>query len=145
MEAKLIRKLITQKVAAVMDEKTKQYEKKIKKLEKVGKDGVSGESSKNGTRGGGRASKKKKKLTTTTTTTTKYKPQQQSASRLAQGRKSILQNPLRGQNHKSGDSDSSTLGNRRGRKAAQSKSASRLTKWTSKTNGAKLRGCSKIR
>ena len=46
MEAKLIRKLITQQVAAVMDEKTKQYEKKIKKLEKVGKDGVSGESAK---------------------------------------------------------------------------------------------------
>ena len=61
MDAELIGKFITQQVAVAMDNKTKQYEKKIKKLEKGGRDRVSGESSsKNGTRGGGRASKKMK-------------------------------------------------------------------------------------
>ena len=61
MDSKLIGKLMTQKVASAMAEKTKQYENKIKKLEKGGRDRVSGESSsKNGTRGGGRASKKNK-------------------------------------------------------------------------------------
>ena len=60
MDAKLIGNLITQQVTAAMVEKTKQYENKIKKLEKGGKYGVSGESAKNETRSGGRASKKKK-------------------------------------------------------------------------------------
>ena len=61
MDAKLIDKFITQQFAFTMAEKTKQYEKKIKKLEKVGRDRVLGESTtKNGTRGGGCASKKKK-------------------------------------------------------------------------------------
>ena len=63
MDAKLIGKFITQKVAVAMAENTQQYEKKIKKLEKGRRDRVSGESSlKNGTRGGGRASKKSKNL-----------------------------------------------------------------------------------
>ena len=44
MDAKLIGKLITQQVAATMAEKTKQYKKKIKKLEKGGRDRVPGES-----------------------------------------------------------------------------------------------------
>ena len=44
-----------------MAEKSREYEKKIKKLEKGGKDKGSGESTTiNGTRGGGRASRKNK-------------------------------------------------------------------------------------
>ena len=43
MDAKLIGKFITQQVAAAMD-REKNSMKKIKKLEKGGKDGVSGES-----------------------------------------------------------------------------------------------------
>ena len=59
MDAELIGKFITQQVAVAMAEKSREYEKKIKKLEKGGKDKGSGEStSKNGTRGGGRASRK---------------------------------------------------------------------------------------
>ena len=46
MDSKLIGKLITQQVAAAMAKKTKQYEKKIKTLEKGGKDRVLGESKK---------------------------------------------------------------------------------------------------
>ena len=42
-----------------MAKKTKQYENKVRKMEKVEKYGVSGESVKSGMRGGGRASKKK--------------------------------------------------------------------------------------
>ena len=45
MDAKLIRKFITHQVAAAMAEKTKQYEKKIKNIDKGGRDRVSGESS----------------------------------------------------------------------------------------------------
>ena len=61
MNAKLIGKFITQKVAVAMDENTKHYKKKIKKLEKGGRDRVSGElTTKNGTRGDGRASNKNK-------------------------------------------------------------------------------------
>ena len=55
MDAKLIGKFTTQQVASVMAHKTKQYEKYIKNLKKGGKDRVSGESAKDGTRGGGRA------------------------------------------------------------------------------------------
>ena len=59
--AKLIVNFITQQVAVAMAKKTKQYEKKIRKLEKGRRDRVLGDSTtKNGTRGGGRASKKKK-------------------------------------------------------------------------------------
>ena len=83
MGAKLIGKFITQQVAAAMAKKTKQYEKKIKKLEKGGKDRLSGESKINGTRGGGRASKKKK--TSTTQTNTKSKTPKQSTSCSAKG------------------------------------------------------------
>ena len=62
MDTDLIGKFITQQVAVTMAEKTKHYEKNIKKLVKGGRDRVSGESSsKNGTRGVGRASKKNKK------------------------------------------------------------------------------------
>ena len=61
MDAKLISNFITQQAAVAMAERTKHYENNIKKLEKGGRDRVSGESTtKNGTRGGGRASKKKK-------------------------------------------------------------------------------------
>ena len=92
MDAELIGKFITQQVAVAMDNKTKQYEKKIKKLEKGGRDRVSGDlSSKNGTKGGGRASKENK--TSTTQTNTKSRPQEKSASRSAQGRQSILRSP----------------------------------------------------
>ena len=45
MEAEIIGKFITQQVAVAMAEKTKQYEKKITKLEKGGRDRVLGESS----------------------------------------------------------------------------------------------------
>ena len=77
--AELIRKLITQQVAVAMAEMTNQYEKKIKKLEKGGRDRVLGESStKNGKRGGGRASKKNKK--SPTQTNTKSRPPHKSAS-----------------------------------------------------------------
>ena len=79
MDAELISKSITQQVAVAMAEKTKQYENKIKILEKGERDIVSGNSSsKNGTRGGGRASRKKK--TSTTQTITKSRPPQKSAS-----------------------------------------------------------------
>ena len=60
VDTELIGKFTTQQVAAAMSEKKKQYEKKIKKLEKDGTDGVSAEFKKTGTRGGGRASKKRK-------------------------------------------------------------------------------------
>ena len=63
METSLIGKFITQQVAVAMAKKTKQYEKKIKKLVKGRRDRVSGESTtKNGTRGGGRASKKNQNI-----------------------------------------------------------------------------------
>ena len=89
MDAELIGKFITQQVTFAMAEKSREYEKKIKKLEKGGKDNVKGESTqKNGTRGGGRASKKNKK--SKTQTTTKSGPTQKSASRSSQGRNIIL-------------------------------------------------------
>ena len=60
MDAKIIRKFITQQVAVATADNTKNYENKIKKSEKGVRDRVSGESSsKNGTRGGGHASNKK--------------------------------------------------------------------------------------
>ena len=77
-----------------MAKKTKQYEKKIKKLEKGGKDGLSGELKKNGTRGGGRASKKKK--TSTTQTNTKSKTPKKSASCLRKILKEHPSYPLEG-------------------------------------------------
>ena len=51
MNAKLISKFITQKVAVAMSKKSKEYEKKIKRLEKGGKDRVSGEASQKTVRG----------------------------------------------------------------------------------------------
>ena len=141
MDAELISKYITQQVTAAMTKKKKLYEKKLKKLEKVGKDGVSGESEKNRTRGGGRASKKNKK--STTQTTTKSKTPKQSASRSAQGLKIIFWSPSRRRNREAGNADSGTPGNGKGKKDVRLKSASRSTKQTSKIDGAKSRGRSK--
>ena len=63
----------------------------------------------------------KEKSTTHATTTTKSKTQKQSVSWLAQGRKRILRNPLRGRIRESDNADSGTPGNRRERKAARNK------------------------
>ena len=112
MDADLIGKYITRQVAVAMAENAKQYEKKIKNIEKCGRDRVSGESSqKNGTRGGGRASKKNRK--SATQTNTKSITPQKSASQSAQVRKSILRRPSIGRSQKSGDANSGTTGNGR--------------------------------
>ena len=104
------------------------------------------ESEKTVTTGRECASKKKKEYTPTTTTmTTNSKAQQQSASRLSQGQNIILRDSSRGLNREAGDDDSGVPDNRQGRKAALSKTVSRWTKQTSKTNSAKLRGRSKKR
>ena len=95
MDAELIGKFITQKVAVAMAEKSREYENKIKKLEKGGKYKGSGEStSKNGSRSGGRASRKKK--TSKTHQNPKSGPPPKSASRSAPLRQSIPQSPSRG-------------------------------------------------
>ena len=79
MDAEIIGNFITQQVAVVKAKKKKQYETNIKKLEKCGRDRVSGESTtKNGTRGGGRASKQKK--LSQTQTNNKSRPPQKSES-----------------------------------------------------------------
>ena len=144
MHTELIRKLITQQVAVANAKKSKEYGKKIKKLEKGGKDRVSGKTSrKNSTRGGGRASQKHK--SSKTHTTTKSDPPQKSASQSAQGRKSILQSPSQGRSQQAGAADSGTREKVKRTKAARSKSASRSTLQTSKTDGAKSRGRSKKR
>ena len=96
---------------------------------------MSGESKKNGTRGGGRASKKNQK--TTTQMTMMSRTPKKYASQLAQFRKNILRIPLRGRAQKAGDTKSSTPGNGRGKKEACSKSTSKSTKQTSKTEGSK--------
>ena len=142
MDAELIGKFITQQVAVAMDDKTKQYEKKIKKLEKGGRNRVLGDSTtKNGTRGGGCASKKKK--TFQTQPNTKSRPPQKSVSRSAQGRKRILLSPSRGRSQQAGAADSSTSEKRTKKKAVRSKSALTSTLQTSKTDGTKSRGRSK--
>ena len=144
MDAKLIGKFITQQVAVEMARKTKQYKKKIKKVEKGGKDRVSGESSsKNGTRGGGIASKKDK--TSANQTNTKSRPPQKPASQSAQVRKSILRRPLRGRSQKSGNANSNTPRNKKGKKAACSKSTSKSTNKASKTDNSRSRSRSKKR
>ena len=102
-----------------------------------------GELAKNGTRGGGCASSKNKK--STTQTTTKSRTPHKSASRLSQRRKSILWIPLRGRTKKTGDADSGTQGNGRGKKVEHSKSVSKSTNQTSKTDSAKSRSRSKKR
>ena len=85
MDAKLIGKFITQQVEVVMANKSKEYENKIQKLEKGGRNRVLGESSpKNGTRGSGCAYKKNK--SSKTQTTTKSGPPKKSASRWTQVR-----------------------------------------------------------
>ena len=89
MDAKIIGKCVTQKVAVAMAEKKKLYEKKIKNNEKGGRDRVSGDSTtKKGTRGGGHASKKKNPFQTQTNT--KSRPTPKSASLSAQDQMSIL-------------------------------------------------------
>ena len=78
MDAELIGKFITQKIAVAMAENTKQYENKINCFEKGGGERVSGESTtKNSMRGGGCAYKKKK--TSQTQTKTKSRPPQKYA------------------------------------------------------------------
>ena len=105
--AKLIVNFITQQVAVAMAKKTKQYEKKIRKLEKDIGDRVLGDSTtKNGTRGGGRASKKKK--ISKTQTTTKSGPPQKSVSQSAQGQKSIVRSQSRGRSQQAGSANSGT-------------------------------------
>ena len=139
MDAELIGNFITQKVAVAMAEKSRKYEKKIKKLEKGGKDKVSGESTKkNGRRGGGHASKKNKPPKTQTTT--KSGPPSKSAYRSAPLRKSILRSPSRGKSQQAGAADSGTPEKWKRKKAARSKSASRSTLRSLKTDNAKSRG-----
>ena len=140
MNAELSGKFITQQVAAVMADKTKQYENKIK-TGKRWKVRALGELAKNGKRVGGDASKKKK--TSTTQTTTNSKTPKQYLSRLEQFWKSILTKPSRERNQEADNADSSTPGIVWGSKLAGSKSALRSTKQTSKKNGAKSRGHSK--
>ena len=89
MDAKLIGKFITQQVAVAMAEKPREYEKKIKKLEKGGKDKGSGESTtKIGTKSGGCASRKNKQ--SKTHQNPKSGPPPKSASQSAPRRQSIL-------------------------------------------------------
>ena len=104
---------------------------------------MSGESAKSGTRGGGRASKKNKKSTTQTNKNSRTPKKYVSQS--AQVQKNILLSPSRGRTQKSCHADSGTPGNRQGKKAARSKITLKLTKQTSKTDGAKSRGCSNKR
>ena len=144
MDAKLIGKFITRQVAVAMAENKKQYEKKIKKLEKGGRDRVSGElTTKNGTRVGGRAYKKKK--ISQTQTNTKSRPPQKSVSRSAQVRKNILRSPSRGKSQQAGAADNGRPEKGKNKKAARSKTASTSTLQTSKTDGAKSHGQSKKR
>ena len=144
MDAKLISNFITEQVAVAMAEKSRKYEKKSKKLEKGGKDNEKGEStSKNGTRGGGRASRKNKQ--SKTHQNPKSVPPPKFASQSAPRRQIILRSPSRGKSQQAGASDSGTPEKRKKKKAVRSKSASRLTLRTTKTDGAKSRGQSKIR
>ena len=115
MYAKLIGKFITQQVAVAIAESSREYEKKIKKLEKCRKDKVSGESSqKNGTRGGVRASKKNK--SSKTQTTTKSCHPQKSGYRSAPKRNGILRRPLQGRSQQAGAANSGTS-EKRGKKS----------------------------
>ena len=93
----------------------------------------------------GRYMRLQEKQKSTTQTTTKSVPPKKYASRSEQGRKRILQSPSRGRTQKSVDANSGTPGKGRGKKEARSKSASKSTKQTSKTDGAKSRGWSKKR
>ena len=107
MDAKLIGKFITQQVAVAMAKKSREYEKKMKKLEKGGKENVKGESTqKNGTRGGGHASRKNKP--SKTHQNPKYVPPLKSASQSAPRRQSILRSPSRVKSQQAGAADSST-------------------------------------
>ena len=144
MDAELIGKFITQQVAVAMAEKSREYEKKIKKLEKGGKDDEKGESTrKNGTRGGGRASRKNEPSKTQPNPNSGPPPK--STSRSAPRRQIILRSPSRGKYQQAGAADSGTPEKGKKKKAARSKSASRSALRTSKTDGAKSRGRSKKR
>ena len=101
-----------QQVAATMAKKTKQQEKIIKKLEKGGKYGVSGESKKKRNKGRWTLLQEEEKIhDSLKKTTTKSKTKKQSASQSAQGQNSILRNSSRGQNPELGNADSGTQGN----------------------------------
>ena len=62
MDAKLMGKFITHQVAVTMAEKTKEYEKKTKKLEKGGRERVSGESTEKNLQGAVDAPPRKRKF-----------------------------------------------------------------------------------
>ena len=72
-------------------------------------------------------------------------PPPKSASQLSPRLQIILRSPSRGKSQQAGDADSGTPEKRKRTKAARSKSASRSTLETSKTDGAKSRGWSKKR
>ena len=138
MDAELIGNFITQQVAVAMPEKTKQYEKKIKKLEKGGIDRVSGELSPKTVRGAVDAPPRKSKH-----------------PRLNQTQSQDHLRNLRIDRHKAervsfgasqGDDPNkqaltTVVLQKKGKnkKVARSKSASALNLQTSKTDGAKLR------
>ena len=87
--------------SVAMAEKSREYKKKINKLEKGGKDKGSGESTtKNGTRGGVRASRKNKQ--SKTYQNPKFGPPPKSASQSAPRQQSILQSPSRGESQQAG-------------------------------------------
>ena len=91
-----------------MAKKTKQQEKIIKKLEKGGKYGMSGESKKRTEQGAVDAPPRKRKNTRLIQKQGLRSPKHKSVSQSDRGRKSILWNPLRGQNPESGNADSGT-------------------------------------
>ena len=133
IDAKLIGKFINQKVTAAMAEKTKQCEKKIKKLEKGGRDRVSGDSSsKNGTRGGGRAFQEKENIQDSN----EYQFKTTSEVFVLIGTKP-KEHPLK---LLKGKIPTSRLCQQRYaiKKAARSKNASTSTLQTSKTDSAKM-------
>ena len=144
MDAKLIGKFITQQVAVTMAEKSKEYEKKIKKLEKGRKDKVPGKSSPKTVRWAVDAP-----------------PRKRNHPRLKHPPILVLLINLRLNWHKaeivSSESHCKEDPNKpalpaavrpkegKRKKTARSKSASKLTFQTSKTTSAKLRGRSKKR
>ena len=115
MNAELIGRFITQKVAVAMAEKTKQYEKKIKIWRKV-KNIECRESRQKTVRVAVDAPPRKKPATQTTT---KSRTPQKSASQSAQGRKTILGSPSMRITQKLGNADSGTPGNGQGKKSAR--------------------------
>ena len=111
MDAELTGKFITQQVAAVMADKTKQYEKKIKNWRKVEEIECWESYHQKTVRGVVDAPPRKQKVLTQMTT--KSRKQHKSASQSAQGRKSILRIPSRGISQKAVDANSGTPGNKK--------------------------------